>query len=49
MLFEKVECLASTYKVAAWEVNYERGQCIYKRVYFILKSTTSYTYSKKTN
>ena len=49
MLFEKVECLASTYKVAAWEVNYERGQCIYKGVYFILKSTTSYTYSKKTN
>ena len=25
-------------KVAVWEVNYQKWQCIYKRVYFILKS-----------
>ena len=25
-------------KVAVWEVNYQKGQCIYKGIYFILKS-----------
>ena len=24
-------------KVAIWGVNYQKGQCTYKRVYFILK------------
>ena len=28
-------------KVAVWVINYQKGQCIYKGVYFILKSTTS--------
>ena len=27
-------------KVAIWVVNYQKGQCIHKWVYFILKSTT---------
>ena len=31
-------------KVAVWGINYKKKQCIYKGVYFILKSTTSYTY-----
>ena len=39
MFFLKAECLASTYKlkVAVWGVNYQKGQCTYKGVYFILK------------
>ena len=28
-------------KVAVWEINYQKGQCIYKEVYFILKSIFS--------
>ena len=31
-------------KVAVWGINYQKGQCLYKGVNFILKSTTSYTY-----
>ena len=36
---EKVVCLTITYKSSGL-INYQRGQYIYKRVYFILKSTT---------
>ena len=30
-------------KITVLDINYQKGQCIYNRVYFILKSTTSYT------
>ena len=40
---KKLNVWLALIKVAVWNVNYQKGQCIYKRVYFILKSTTSYT------
>ena len=36
MLFEKVECLASTYKSEVWVINYQKGQDIYISEFFVL-------------
>ena len=41
--FKKLSVWLVLIKITVLEINYQKGQCIYKRVYFILKSTTSYT------
>ena len=41
---KKLSVWLALIKVAVWGINYQKWQCIYKGVYFILKSTTSYTY-----
>ena len=41
---KKLNVWLTLIKMAIWEINYQKWQCIYKGVYFILKSTTSYTY-----
>ena len=41
---KKLSVWLTLIKMAIWEINYQKWQCIYKGVYFILKSTTSYTY-----
>ena len=35
---KKLSVWLALIKVAVWEVNYQKGQCIYKGIYFILKS-----------
>ena len=37
---KKLSVSLALIKVVIWVVNYQKRQCIYKRVYFILKSTT---------
>ena len=44
---KKLSVWLAIIKVAVWKVNYQKGQCIYKRVYFILKSTISILSEKK--
>ena len=39
---KKLSIWLTLIKVAIWGINYKKEQCIYKGVYFILKSTTSY-------
>ena len=39
---KKLSIWLALIKVAIWGINYKKEQCIYKGVYFILKSTTSY-------
>ena len=41
---KKLNVWLALIKVAVWGINYQKEQCIYKSVYFILKSTTSFTY-----
>ena len=36
---KKLSVWLTLIKVVVWVVNYQKGQCIYKRVYFILKPT----------
>ena len=36
--FKKLSVWLALIKVVVWGVNYQKGQCIYKEVYFILKS-----------
>ena len=43
-VLKKFSVLLVLIKVTIWGINYQKGQCRYKRIYFILKSTTSYTY-----
>ena len=40
MLFQKVKCLARTYKSGSLSCKLSKNDNIYKRVYFIIKSTT---------
>ena len=37
---KKLSVWLALIKVAVWGINYKKEQCIYKEVYFILKSTT---------
>ena len=46
---KKLSVWLALIKVAVWGINYKKEQCIYKEVYFILKSTTSYNNNNNNN